>query len=154
MTAHTTPDAPVTPTTVGERLRQQILGAPASRRAFLRQASLATVVAGVGGALSACAEGDAAQQAGNAAAAAGGSDHGGGSMAAHPAAPAAIPSALGTGAYGGLTLAQARARADAMDAMHEKGVKAFPAKPARWATSRSPRASRTASRCSSSPRAR
>jgi FtsP/CotA-like multicopper oxidase with cupredoxin domain len=48
-------------------------------------------------------------------------------MAAHPAAPAAIPSALGTGAYGGLTLAQARARADQMDALHEKGVKAFPA---------------------------
>jgi FtsP/CotA-like multicopper oxidase with cupredoxin domain len=127
MTAHTTPDAPTTPTTVGERLRQQILGVPASRRAFLRQASLATVAAGVGGALSACAQGDAAQQQGNAAAAPVASDHSGGSMAAHPAAPAAIPNPLSAGAYGGLTLAQARARADQMDAMHEKGVKAFPA---------------------------
>ena len=126
MTAHTSPDAPATPTTLGERLRQQILTAPASRRAFLRQASFATVAAGAAGALAACTEGGAAQQQGNAAPA-GGGDHSGGSLAAHPAPAAAIPNPMAAGAYGGLTLAQARARADQMDAMHEKGVKAFPA---------------------------
>ena len=48
MTAHaTTSDAAVP--TVGERIHHQIVTAPASRRAFLRQASWATVAAGATG---------------------------------------------------------------------------------------------------------
>jgi FtsP/CotA-like multicopper oxidase with cupredoxin domain len=116
-------------TTLADRLQQQIAAAT-SRRAFLRQASLATAAVGAAGALGACAQGDAAQSNGGNAAPAGG-DHSGGAMSAHPAAPAA-PAPGSEGVYGGLTLAQARARADAMDAMHEKGIKAFPAKTEKW----------------------
>ena len=118
-----TPRDTAAPATLTERIRQQV-EASTSRRAFLRQASLATVAAGAASALAACKDGDAQTSKGPSAA---DSDHSGGSMAAHPAPPA-IPSAVAAGAYGGLTLAQARQRADAMDAMHEKGVKAFPAK--------------------------
>ncbi|MDF1503884.1 copper oxidase [Roseisolibacter sp. H3M3-2] len=109
--------------TIADRLRQQIATAT-SRRAFLRQAGLATAAVGATGALAACAQGDAAQA--NQATPGGAADHSGGAMAARPAPAAPAPG--GEGVYGGLTLEQARARADAMDAMHEKGVKAFPAK--------------------------
>jgi FtsP/CotA-like multicopper oxidase with cupredoxin domain len=108
-----------------ERLRRQI-GVAASRRAFLRQAGFTAAAAGAAHALAACADGGAAQAAQTGGPSSTG-DHSGGATAAHPAPPPA-PSAAGVGPYAGLTLAQARARADAMDAMHEKGVKAFPAK--------------------------
>jgi manganese oxidase len=76
-----------------------------SRRAFLRTASLTAVSAG---ALAAC--GKASAESAPSTAVAGGHDaHGAG--AAAPAAPA-----------------DPRAAADAIDAMHEAGIKAFPAK--------------------------
>ncbi len=79
-----------------------------SRRAFLRTSTLAAVSAA---ALSACKENNAAAQA-PAVKSASDSDHSGGAMAAHPATPAAT----------------AAMNADAMDAMHEAGIKKFPAK--------------------------
>lgn len=81
-----------------------------SRRSFLRSGSIAALGAA---ALAACKQGDAAIP-GAPQKPAADSDHSGGSMAAHPVTPAA----------------NARASADAMDAMHEKGIKAFPAKTA------------------------
>jgi FtsP/CotA-like multicopper oxidase with cupredoxin domain len=85
-----------------------------SRRSFLRNAAITTVAAG---ALAACGKVKAAAppQQGNAS---GGTmpDHG--PSAAPPATPAAPPPP---------TLDQIRARAGEMDAMHEKGIKAFPA---------------------------
>ncbi len=102
-----TPEKPVAPS-------------PASRREFLRKAGLTALVAPVAvTALGSCkaesqsppktpADGQA-----QAAKAATHADHSGGTMAANPAA---------------MSLADRRARADAMDAMHEKGIKAFPAK--------------------------
>jgi FtsP/CotA-like multicopper oxidase with cupredoxin domain len=98
---------------------QALLNSIATRRAFLRNAAVTTVAAG---ALAACkpepgkAQGSADDGASAANAAKPGastadSDHSGGSTAPHPVTPA-----------------NARANADAMDAMHEKGVKAFPAK--------------------------
>jgi manganese oxidase len=100
----------------GERLVAQV----ATRRAFIRQTAVAAIATT---ALAACkpeakasgaGSADADRSAENAAkpgASQADSDHSGGSTAPHPATPA------GT-----------RAAADAMDAMHEKGVKAFPAK--------------------------
>jgi len=87
-----------------------------SRRDFLRASAITAVAAG---ALSACGEPDPAAAAqvtkdkARAAAASvrGDSDHGGGATAPHPAPPV-----------------DRRAAADLMDAMHEKGIKAFPAK--------------------------
>jgi FtsP/CotA-like multicopper oxidase with cupredoxin domain len=94
------------------------LAAPTSRRAFLRAGALAAGAAGATSALAACGEADARPSPAPATAApadpAGGMHH-----AAAPAAPAGSPAAI-------------RARADAMDAMHEKGVKAFPAKTNVW----------------------
>jgi len=104
---------------------QALLSSIATRRAFLRNAAVTTVGAG---ALAACrgessnaqtpagtaGSADGNRSAANAArpgAALADSDHSGGSTAPHPATPA-----------------NPRAAADAMDAMHEKGVKAFPAK--------------------------
>src|SRR3954462_12391117 len=78
---------------------------PTSRRAFLRAASFTAVSAG---ALAACGKAAAAPDRPAAAAPPAG-------PAMH-AAPAAVPSP--------------RATADVMDAMHEKGMKAFPAKTA------------------------
>jgi FtsP/CotA-like multicopper oxidase with cupredoxin domain len=129
MSSHIAPETETTtPETLAERLRRQVMGSAPSRRDFLRQASIATVAAGAVGALAACGETGAQKQpAGAPTKAASDSDHSGGSMAAHPAAPAAGPAGNAAAPYGGLTLEQARARADAMDAMHEKGVKAFPA---------------------------
>ena len=92
----------------------------ASRRDFLRKAGLTALVAPVAvGALGSCkaesqspktpADGQA-----QAAKAATHADHSGGTLAANPAAP--------------MSMADRRAKADNMDAMHEKGIKAFPAK--------------------------
>ena len=97
---------------------QALLTSIATRRAFLRSAAATTVAAG---ALAACKptssgaqSADGNRSAANAAkpgATAADSDHSGGATAPHPATPP-----------------DPRAAADAMDAMHEKGVKAFPAK--------------------------
>ena len=90
----------------------------ASRRDFLRKAGLTALVAPVAAsALGACSNAKAEAQA-NAA------DPSGGTMPGHgaPAAPAAPKSAAT------MTLAEKRANADRMDAHHEKGIKAFPAK--------------------------
>ncbi|GLC27728.1 multicopper oxidase family protein [Roseisolibacter agri] len=127
MSSHISPEsATQTPESVAEQLHQQVLASP-SRRAFLRQASIATVAAGAVGALAACGDTAAQKAAPATAKAAPDSDHSGGSTAAHPSTAGAAPSPTAVAPYGGLTLAQARARADAMDAMHEKGIKAFPA---------------------------
>lgn len=96
------------------------LAALTSRRGFLRTGALAAAAAGT---LGACKDADASNPAQNPS---GGSlpDAGHGGHGPNPgagAAPAGTP----------LTLAQRRAKADAMDAMHEKGVKAFPAKTAK-----------------------
>ncbi|HEX6060260.1 MAG TPA: copper oxidase [Gemmatimonadaceae bacterium] len=86
----------------------------ATRRDFLRRSALAAIAAPVTvGALAACSEAGSQQ-----AAIASDSDHSGGTNAPHPAHPA---SAAAGGALTG------RAKADAMDAMHEKGIKSFPA---------------------------
>ena len=87
-----------------------------SRRAFLRTASISAVGAGV---LAACSKSSGSAQttaAGNASAPSTGTAAGatGGTMGAHDTVQGAT--------------ATATARAEQMDAMHEKGVKAFPAK--------------------------
>src|SRR5215204_2988301 len=99
-----------------------------SRRAFLRRSAVAAVAAGAASTLVGCkSEEQATRAAGTAAAVTSpgtttgsgapvqhglsDSDASGGTNAPHPAAASA-----------------ARAQADQMDAMHEKGVKAFPAK--------------------------
>jgi manganese oxidase len=84
-----------------------LLTAAASRRAFLKKGALGAIAAG---ALGACKSEPKVAQAAPAAPMA----HGG-STPPTPAAPATM------------TLAEKRRRADAMDAMHEKGMKAFPA---------------------------
>jgi manganese oxidase len=108
---------------------QALLNSIATRRAFLRNAAATTVV---GAALAACnsgsSNGSKAAPAGTAGSADSNmsaanarqpgatpadSDHSGGSTAPHPD-----------------TLSISRRKADEMDAMHEKGVKAFPAKTA------------------------
>ena len=114
-------DAPVS------TLARQVQASPLARRDFLKRGATAALAAGAGAALAAC-EKAAPSKAAAQNVAPQDSDHSGGSMAAHPATPsAAIPSANAAAPFGGLTLAQARARADQMDAMHEKGVKAYPA---------------------------
>ncbi|HEY2027538.1 MAG TPA: copper oxidase, partial [Gemmatimonadaceae bacterium] len=80
--------------------------ATSSRRAFLRTASLSAITAG---ALAACGKAAAGADKHLAAAAGGASD-------GHPSPPVAP--------------VDPRAAANAMDAMHEKGIKAFPAKTA------------------------
>ncbi len=80
-----------------------------SRRDFLRKSAVAAVAVGAAGTITACnseASAEGAKKPGQGAA-----DHSGGAMAAHPAPPTSP-----------------RAKADEMDAMHEKGIKAFPAK--------------------------
>jgi FtsP/CotA-like multicopper oxidase with cupredoxin domain len=83
----------------------QPLAGRATRRAFLRNSALAVTGAA---ALAACGKsaGEESQPASSNA------DHSGGTTAPHAADPAAV----------------AKAKSDEMDAMHEKGVKAFPAK--------------------------
>jgi manganese oxidase len=100
------------------------MAAVASRRAFLKNSAITAIAAG---ALAACKEADARPKPTQAGPSAHDSDHSGGSTSPNPST-AGIPAATAPVAYGGLTLAQARARADQMDAMHEKGVKSFPAK--------------------------
>src|SRR5690349_22388835 len=80
-----------------------MLGQPSSRRDFLRKTALTAVVGGVAGA---CKVGESGAQQSRVHAA----DHSGGSMAPNPAPVSAA------------------AAADAMDKMHEAGIKAFPAK--------------------------
>ncbi len=90
------------------------------RRAFLRQSAVAVVAAGT---LAGCTSGDEdgsssvttlRAQSAPAAKPGSDSDQSGGAMAAHPKTPSI----------------DRRASADIMDAMHEKGIKAFPAKTA------------------------
>lgn len=86
-----------------------------SRRAFLRKSAVAAVAVGATTALAGCKAEDKGKVAQAGATAVPGtshdSDHSGGTNAPHPSAAAT-----------------ARAKADEMDAMHEKGIKAFPAK--------------------------
>ncbi|HVH13682.1 MAG TPA: multicopper oxidase domain-containing protein, partial [Longimicrobium sp.] len=87
-----------------------------TRRDFLRFSALGLAVPLAGAAVAACSPGGAESGAAAAAPAAGAaphadSNHSGGTTAAHPRTPAEI-----------------RAAADAMDAHHEAGIKAFPAK--------------------------
>ena len=96
---------------------EQLVAQVASRRAFLRQTAVAALATT---ALAACSPGESSAVASagaqspnaNRGATHSDSDHSGGATAPHPVTPAA----------------NSRAAADAMDAMHEKGVKAFPAK--------------------------
>ena len=115
-------DTTTTPRTAGAPTGPDaLLRASGSRRDFLRNSALTALAAG---ALGACTTKDEAPKAAGAGSADANksaanaakpgatnadSDHSGGSTAPHPATPAA-------------------SGADAMDAMHEKGVKAFPAK--------------------------
>jgi manganese oxidase len=85
----------------------------ASRRAFLKNGALAALAAG---ALGACKEPEAAAAQPKAAGMPG-MGHGG-----------PVPTPAPTASPAPLSLAEARRRADEMDAMHEKGMKAFPAK--------------------------
>ena len=85
-----------------------------TRRAFLKTSAIAVATAGAAGTLAACKPSGGQATGGSAAAADALSGHG-------PAAGA--PAAAGSVQ----TLEQKRAAADEMDAMHEKGVKAFPA---------------------------
>ena len=89
-------------------------GALESRRAFLRNAAVSTVAAG---ALAACSKSSAesSQQ----------PNSSGGTMPGH-GAPDTPPASAAPAAV--KTLDQIRADADAMDALHEKVMKAFPAK--------------------------
>ena len=90
-------------------------GTPESRRAFLRSAAVSTVAAG---ALAACGKAKAESPGQHK-----GSDDGKQKQGEHGASSAATAPAAGA-----MTLAQARANAEAMDAQHEKVMKAFPAK--------------------------
>ena len=95
--------------------RSEPLSCPTNRRLFL-QRSLSTAIAA--SVLGACAKAEnKTVPTSTAKGAATDSDHSGGSMAAHPALPAVAASS-----------ATVQANADAMDAVHEKGMKAFPAK--------------------------
>ena len=85
--------------------------APASRRDFLRTASLTAASVGL---LAACGKGASAAAQSPATAT-------GGTMPEHDVAAASVPAVPSTPA-------SIRAAADAMDAMHEKGIKSFPAK--------------------------
>ena len=82
-----------------------------TRRTFLRKGVLSAVAAPVALSALASCEQSSAQKTATAA----DSDHSGGSTPPHPTTPA--PAAV-----------DPRARADQMDAMHEKGIKAFPAR--------------------------
>ena len=85
----------------------------ASRRDFLRASAIGLTLPLAGGALAACSTGEAETRTDPATAVSAGHDGGG---------PAAAPAA-GTPK----TPESIRARADAMDAMHEKGIRSFPA---------------------------
>ena len=98
------------------------LSTPTSRRAFLRAGALA---AGAAGALTACGQADARPTPAAPAAPAAPDP-----MAGMHAGPHHGAAATAAAAPAGDSPAAVRARADAMDAMHEKGIKAFPAKTA------------------------
>jgi FtsP/CotA-like multicopper oxidase with cupredoxin domain len=102
-----------------------VLTQAASRRAFLQRMGLAAVAIPAASALTACSA--AAPAAGAAAASADG-----GRSAANAATPGAAMSdsdhSGGTTAPHPVPVGDARAAADKMDAMHEAGVKSFPAK--------------------------
>ena len=101
--------------TLPEGTTDTILAQVTSRRSFLRKGAMAAVVAPVAVSALACSAGDAKASPATAKAQdklATDSDHSGGATSAHPS----------TAGVGGT------AAADAMDAMHEKGIKAFPAK--------------------------
>ena len=98
---------------------------PATRRAFLRRAGLTALAAPVAvTALAACSESKAAPAQGATNASGGSLPAGHGAGHAAPAAGPAKPRGMM------MTLAEKRANAEAMDAHHEKGIKAFPAKTA------------------------
>jgi len=93
-----------------------------TRRAFLKRSAIAAAAVGVASALNACKT----EEAPNAT-----TTGKGGSAAAHDALSGHGPTPRGgVATAAGMTLEQKRANADRMDAMHEKGVKAFPAKTA------------------------
>ena len=96
------------------------LTAAASRREFIRKAGLTALVApaAVTALASACTA-EAAQPAAFAKGTVADSNHSGGTMSPRPAV------SLPSGAT--MSLAEKRRRADEMDAMHERGIKAFPA---------------------------
>src|SRR5687768_5637907 len=81
----------------------------ASRRAFLKNGAVAALAAGALGACKGAAHAQTLPGSGTSH----GGDHSGGTTAPHPAPAAAAPGAP-------LTLAQRRANADRMDAMHER----------------------------------
>jgi FtsP/CotA-like multicopper oxidase with cupredoxin domain len=85
----------------------------ASRREFLRKSAFAAIAAPVAMTTIACASEAASQTAMPSSA-----DHSGGTNAPHPAHPDTVS---------GAAPLTGRAKADAMDAMHERGIKAFPA---------------------------
>ena len=93
----------------GSDTLETIVHAPTTRRSFLRRATLSAVGAG---ALVACGKAPA------------------GSTAAAVAAAGAPPGTTGgtMGAHDTMKTPSSVSTADAMDAMHEKGIKAFPAK--------------------------
>lgn len=94
----------------------------ATRRSFLKKAGVTALVAPAVVSGLACAGESQAKQA--PAAAAGAVDHSGGTLPHGASAPAAarLPAAAT------MSLEEKRRRADEMDAHHEKGIKAFPAK--------------------------
>jgi len=100
---------------------------PTTRRAFLRTGALAAAAA-AGAGLAPCNDANATNTLLQQHASGGSLPNAG--HGAHGPNPGAAGGAPAAGAR--LTPAQRRARADAMDAMHEKGVKAFPAKTAKW----------------------
>lgn len=110
------------------------LGTPTSRRAFLRAGALAAGAAGAAGALAACGRADAkAQPQAPPQRPSGGTLPDGDLPPTTATAAAGAPAAdspAAAGAPAANSPAAIRARADAMDAMHERGVRAFPAKTA------------------------
>lgn len=103
-----------------------------SRRSFLRRSAVAAVAVGATGALAACKASEKKAAAG-ATGAAGAADANKAASAAPPISQHGMGDSDmsgGTNAPNPGPAASVRAKADEMDAMHEKGVKAFPAKTA------------------------
>ena len=98
-----------------------------SRRAFLRKSAVAAVAAGAASTLVGCKPEEKADKTAGAAAARSSTETtSGGAPAAHGMSDS--DASGGTNAPHPAAVSAARAQADQMDAMHEKGVKAFPAK--------------------------
>jgi FtsP/CotA-like multicopper oxidase with cupredoxin domain len=109
-----------------------LMKASGSRRAFLRSSALSAVAAS---ALAACSKSGQQQQPANNTAGAPSADNGASAANAAKAAKPGHGAVNDSDLSGGSTAPHpdtvaisARANADAMDAMHEKGIKAFPAK--------------------------